>query len=541
MENSLEARSGLQEVGKSKVGVMAVVFMFYSMICAGAFGIEEMIPESGPGLTLVLLLVLPIVWGLPYALICAELGSARPVEGGSLMWVKEALGEFWFAIMVLSEAVWSLVCNTVYVVLAIGYLGKIIPLTDTQSYILKVVMVLIFFVINMLGVKDVGIVSTVISIAIIVVFAIVTVVGFMNWNANPMEPFLSWEYDTTFEHIGAGLAIGIWMYSGFDELSVIAGEVENSHKIIPKALMLVLPLIVLTYILPTAAGLCSIGDWADWTTEPDGVGYSQVLAQFIGPAAGIVFIIIAILGQASIFSVCIMTGSRCLLVLSDENFGPKGIAKLTKKRGTPYIAIICVTIVTLLLLPFSFTFLVVVDVFFMITVTILTVVAAMILKRRIPDEEVPFKIPGGKTMHTILCIVILAICTFSTLVNGTDWFLGGLIWILAIPILYVLAKWKFKGSTIEEPELYPINPKTRLGFGDVRKIGGFYMGLGVFASLSRFFIQWYEGSWAAEYYLDEYGSGLFSNFDLMLNVISIIGIVCIVVGAICWFAGKKTG
>ena len=32
-----------------------------------------------------------------------------------------------------------MVCNTVYVVLAIGYLGKIVPLTDFQSMALKVI------------------------------------------------------------------------------------------------------------------------------------------------------------------------------------------------------------------------------------------------------------------------------------------------------------------------------------------------------------------------------------------------------------------
>ena len=120
MEQTLKKRHGAKDVVASEVGVLSVVAMFYAICCAGAFGIEEMIPECGPGLTIVMLLVLPVVWALPYSLICAEMGSARPVEGGNLMWVKEALGEFWFAIMVFCNVLWSLVCNTVYVVLGIG-------------------------------------------------------------------------------------------------------------------------------------------------------------------------------------------------------------------------------------------------------------------------------------------------------------------------------------------------------------------------------------------------------------------------------------
>ena len=136
-------------------------------------------------------------------------------------------------------------------------------------------------------------------------------------------------------------------------------------------------------------------------------------------------------------------------------------------------------------------------------------------------------------------MVILAICVLSTLVNGTDYFMGGMIWILAVPILYVVAKWKYKGSTIDEPDAYPINPRTHLGFGDVKKIGLLYAGIGVFAVFARFFLDWYEGDWGPEYYLEEYESGIFASFDGMLTVILVIGIVCLAVGLIVWLAGRK--
>ena len=108
-----------------------------------------------------------------------------------------------------------------------------------------------------------------------------------------------------------------------------------------------------------------------------------------------------------------------------------------------------------------------------------------------------------------------------------------------MPVLYVLAKWKFKGSSIDEPDSYPINPKTRLGFGDVSKIGLLYAGIGVFAIFARFFLNWYEGSWGPEYYLDEYESGAFSDFGAMLHVIVITGIVCVIVGLVVWLIGRK--
>ena len=41
-----------------------VVFMIFCLCAAGAYGIEDMIPDAGPGLTLVMLIVLPFIWRL---------------------------------------------------------------------------------------------------------------------------------------------------------------------------------------------------------------------------------------------------------------------------------------------------------------------------------------------------------------------------------------------------------------------------------------------------------------------------------------------
>ncbi|MCQ2546231.1 MAG: hypothetical protein MJ161_01620 [Clostridia bacterium] len=66
----------------------------FCLVAAGCYGLEEMIPSCGPGLAILLLCVLPFVWGLPFGLVASELGSVRPQEGGYYKWVQEALGEF---------------------------------------------------------------------------------------------------------------------------------------------------------------------------------------------------------------------------------------------------------------------------------------------------------------------------------------------------------------------------------------------------------------------------------------------------------------
>ncbi len=114
-----------------------VVFMIFCLCAAGAYGIEEMIPQAGPGLTLVMLIVLPFLWSTPMGLVSAELGSALPQEGGYYKWVQRACGEFWG----FQAGWWRTISvyfdNTLYVVLAGSYLGAVLELSGLQEYLFK--------------------------------------------------------------------------------------------------------------------------------------------------------------------------------------------------------------------------------------------------------------------------------------------------------------------------------------------------------------------------------------------------------------------
>ena len=89
--------------------------------------------------------------------------------------------------------------------------------------------------------------------------------------------------DYTFiDGIGGGICIAIWMYCGYECISNMAGEVKNP-QVIPKGLKLAMPLIALTYVLPTLGGLCSMPacTWENWSTEggfnAESVGYATIL------------------------------------------------------------------------------------------------------------------------------------------------------------------------------------------------------------------------------------------------------------------------
>src|SRR6516164_8134042 len=70
----------------------------FAYTTGGPFGMEEMVTTSGPGLTLLYLLVLPFFWCIPVSLVAAELTTTIPVEAGSIAGcarVSETSGDFW--------------------------------------------------------------------------------------------------------------------------------------------------------------------------------------------------------------------------------------------------------------------------------------------------------------------------------------------------------------------------------------------------------------------------------------------------------------
>jgi amino acid transporter len=322
-----------------------VVFMIFCLCAAGAYGIEEMIPESGPGLTLVMLIILPFIWSTPLGLVASELGSARPQEGGYYKWVQEACGEFWGFQAGWWRTISIYIDNTLYVILAGGYLANTLDLSWGAEMAFKIGMILVFTYINIRGVKDVGIVSTILSVLVIVAFALVAICGFLNWQQNPFVPFTAdgeimgvsgiafadWIY-----YIGMSIAIGMWMYSGYESMSTIAGEVKNP-QVIPKATMITVSVDHGRIHLPDHGRPGGSGRTMGRMGHRTGknVGYADVCHHLLGAAFGIFFAIVAILAQCSIYNTYIASGSRGFFALADDYLAPPILVKCDKKHGVP--------------------------------------------------------------------------------------------------------------------------------------------------------------------------------------------------------------
>lgn len=517
------------QLAKANIKVSTVVFMIFCLVAAGCYGIEEMIPACGPGLCLIMLCVLPFVWGLPFGMVASELGSVRPQEGGYYKWVQEALGEFWGFQAGWWRTISIYIDNTSYVILAGGYASIAWDMGLAGEFALKFMMIAIFTIVNIRGVKEVGSVSTFLSILVMVAFGLVAICGFVNWGGDastaesisfritpePAEGISDW-----FFYIAGGISIGMWMYSGYESMSTLAGEVANP-QVIPKGTLITIPIIMATYILPTTAGLGSLGQWDNWGTGSGSVGYSDVVSHFWGPAWGIVFVIVAILAQCSIYNTYITSGSRGFFALADDNLTPKVMVKCSK-RGVPVISVLSVGIFNLIFCMFPFGFIIVLDVALLLSSYIMVYISCMILRSRIPREDYKFRIPGGSGFLKVLCIVPICVAVFAFFVNGSDYYTGGMVGIVTGPLLYFIWRRMYGGLSAKNPDAFPMNAKTRLAVGDTRRMSFLFLVVTIMNIVALIFEPWYE-DWGGP---DAWGSGDY--FDGILEAQNVDTIVMII-------------
>ena len=529
----------LRKTNRSTLGVVAIIFSF---VAAGAFGIEEAISSCGPGITLALLILLPFVWSFPLCEMIGELGSLYPTEGGIYCWARAAFGEFWGWQAGFWGAITTWLCQAQYVVLVVGYLGKLLEMPPEVAFAAKVAVIIVFSVVNIIGLKSMEKLETAIMVLVIVAFSAVTVVGFLHWTYNPFNAPLALE-GGLFHSAGEGIAIIIWMYMGYECMSNMAGELEKP-QVIPRAMRIANPVIALSYILPTLAALAAIGEWSAWTVEQGsgGVGYADVLIQYVGSWAGVAFIIVAILANCSIFCSYIAHGSRTFFVMAEDNMFPKFMGRIDR-RGIPTISIVVMAIFTVFTCQFDFATLVMATNPIQFYLYLLLVACVLKTRKRYPvagRRKMRLTVmPGGNMGLYVNSVLVASICLLAIYMNGLDYFVAGFVVLFLGIAVYIACKIRYKGRYLDDPETYPLDSHGLLGLGDLGDIGTYTLLTGLMALAGTAFLFAFEHTTGQAYYFAEYGQGFFSSFYGMLGTCLAIGIVCTAAGIILRQLGKR--
>src|ERR671930_965670 len=259
------------------IGTLGLVFVLFFSTSGGPYTTETLIHSVGPGLGLLILALVPVVWSVPEVLIVGELASMLPEEGGYYRWVDRAFGRFWAFQNGWLTWMYSLVDMAIYPVLFNQYLAFFFPdLSPRAHWIVALAVIWGATLINLRGAFRVGRASIVAGFFILSGFLVLTLLSLPQATHVPWLPF-SAPGRNGLSGLAVGVSIALWNYIGWDNASTAQGEVRDAGRTYPRALAFAVPLVAAGYFLPLLASLGAT-DWRTWTEA----GWPQIAAAVAG-------------------------------------------------------------------------------------------------------------------------------------------------------------------------------------------------------------------------------------------------------------------
>jgi amino acid transporter len=425
------------------IGTAGLVFVLFFSTSGGPYTTETLIHSVGPGLGLLILGLVPLIWSVPEALIVGELASMLPEEGGYYRWVDRAFGRFWAFQNGWLTWIYSLVDMAIYPLLFSQYLRYFIPGLDGRvEWLISLAIIWGATWINVRGPVNVTRISIIAGCFIMFGFLALSLASARHINHVPWQPFAS-EHAGGLGGLAVGISIALWNYIGWDNPSTVQGEVKDPSRTYPRALAMALPLVTLGYFVPLLTTLSA----TDWTTWTEG-GWPQIAAWAAGNAGPWISIWIAFGGMISalaLFNALLLGYSRIPFVLAEDHLLPKSLARLDV-HGTPRTAVITSAVFYSLFALVSFRRLIGADILLYSVALFLEFGALIQLRKSEPSLRGVFRIPLNRIGVAILAalpmVVLLGVIgiSFGDGEYGLPAVIGTAIAIALGPLIYRLAQ-----------------------------------------------------------------------------------------------------
>jgi amino acid transporter len=391
----------------------------FFMVSGGTYGTEDIVHGAGYWRAIVVLLLTPILWSLPTAFMIGELSSALPCEGGYYAWVRRAMGDFWG----FQEAWLSLVASifdmAIYPTLFVAYLTRLFPWFSEghRGVMVGLAVVVVCTLLNIAGVRVVSTTSLWLFFLLSSPFLLVVVLAPLKYAA--LFHAVTTPTTSKVDMIG-GLLIALWNYMGWDNASTIATEVERPQRTYPKAMLLSVLVVALTYIVPVAAVWATGLPASSWETG----SWADIAGMLGGPILRIGLVVGGMISAFGMFNALVMSYSRLPLAMAQDGMLPKVFAKLQPKTRAPWVAIVVCAMGWAMCLGLGFARLVTIDILLYGSSLTLEFIALIVLRIREPELPRAFRVPGGLFGAIAVGIAPIALLGFSVVRSETEQVLG---------------------------------------------------------------------------------------------------------------------
>jgi amino acid transporter len=383
----------------------------YFMVAGGPYGLEDVIGKAGYRGTIIILLLTPLLWSIPTALMVSELATALPCEGGFYVWVRRGLGPFWGfqeSWLTLTGSVFEM---ALYPTLFVAYLSRFLPRFGVgyRAIGLELALIALCAGWNILGAKAVGEGSIWLNALLFCPFLAMIIIALYKPVGAPQAPAQHLD-------LAGGIVIAMWNYMGWDNLSTIADEVDRPQRTYPLAMFGAVTLVIASYVFPVMAVAAARFDTGLWTTG----GWVDAGETLGGSILGLGIAVAGMIGALGSFSSLMLSFTRLPAVMAADGYLPQAFTRHLKKTGAPWVAIVACAIAWAACLPLGFFHLLILDVL-LTGLSILLEFAALIgLRIREPNLARPYRIPGGILATIAISVPPIALLALSVARNESE-------------------------------------------------------------------------------------------------------------------------
>jgi amino acid transporter len=300
--------------------------------------------------SIALYLLAAVTFLVPSALVVAELNSRMPEEGGFYLWTRTAFGDFHGYVAAwcywLSNIVWL---PTVLLLISRSclYVGgdRWLSLAESPWYNGAVCLGFLWLttLLNVLGmerakwIQNVGATGTWVCVGLLLVVGSVFVGRFGSvheFSVGRLVPDLG---DLS---LLSYFSIAAVAYGGLELAPVMAGEIRDPKRNIPRALLISAIAVVLLYVAGTLMLLFTVAEGSVGVIAGVAQAFRQVGVALDLPAIGVVGALLVLTSTMGLFGSWMTGTARIPFVVGIDRYLPEVVARVHPRWGSPWVSLL---------------------------------------------------------------------------------------------------------------------------------------------------------------------------------------------------------
>lgn len=391
------------------------------------------------------------------AMVWSELGAAFPRAGGSYNFLKETYGKEGVGKLMSFLFVWQTMIQAPLVIASasIGfayYVSYLVPLTELWSKVVSGGVVIMIVVLLYRKIQDVGKISVVLWVAVIL--TLLWIIGGGIAHGNFLQPIKNINDGLTLNYafvtaIGFASVKSVYSYLGYYNVCHLGGEIVNPSRNIPKSMFISILGIAFLYLMMNISVVSVI----PWEAARDSkFVISAFMQELAGPAAAqVITCLVLLVAFASVFSATLGYSRIPYAAAVDGSFF-KVFARMHPTGKFPHVSLIFIGSVAFVFsLLFKLSDVINAILAMRILVQFIAQAVGLLLLRRLRSStEFPYKMPFFPWP------VYLAILMWFVILVSTGWMmvLGGVVTTaLGAVVYFIKAKisqeWPFQRGDSE--------------------------------------------------------------------------------------------